>query len=186
MKKFVLNALSWLREILIGIAIVLVFNIFFVASTVYNISMYKTLEEGDIVLMLRTQNVSRGDIVSFKSHLVVTESDLRTVNFIQRLFNKPGDRKNLIKRVIAEPGDLVRISEGRVYLNGTMLAEPYVQEFFAGLDFEEQRVPDDCYFVLGDNRPHSLDSRSFGFVKKEDVIGKVLFRFWPLNKLGKP
>lgn len=186
MKKVIINIIMWLKEILIGIAIVLIFNIFFVASTVYNISMYSTLEEGDVVLMLRTQNVAKGDIVSFRSHLVVTESDLESVNFIQRFFNKPGDRKNLIKRVIAEPGDLVRISDGRVYLNGSQLAEPYVREFYEELDFEEQRVPEGHYFVLGDNRPHSLDSRSFGFIKKEDIIGKTIFRFWPLNKLGKP
>lgn len=177
---------SWLKEIIIVVIVALIFNFFFVVSTVYNVSMYPTLEDGDIVLLSRFGEINRGDIVSFKSVLTITDADVRSLNFLQRLFNKAGDRKNLIKRVIAGPGDTVEIAGGRVYLNGGLLTEPYVKEFFKEKDFPETKLPADSYFVVGDNRPHSFDGRDFGFVRREDIIGKVLFRFWPLNKLGKP
>lgn len=166
--------------------VVLIFNFFFVVSTVYNVSMFPTLEDGDIVLLSKIGEIHRGDIVSFQSVLTITEADIRNINFLQRLFHKVGDRKNLIKRVIAGPGDTVSIREGNVYLNGGLLTEPYVKEVYLTKDMEDVKVPEDSYFVIGDNRAHSFDSRDFGFVPRRDMIGKALFRFWPLNKLGKP
>lgn len=186
MSKFWKGVLSWLKEILILAAVLLIFNTFFVVSTVYNVSMYPTLQDGNIVLLSKFGEIRRGDIVSFRSVLTINQQDLESINFLQRIFNKEGDRKILIKRVIAGPGDMVAISEGKVYLNGVVLHEPYVKEIYDGKDMEEQKVPEDSYLLLGDNRPRSFDGRDFGFVKREDIIGKVLFRFWPLNRLGKP
>lgn len=186
MSKFWKAILSWVKEIIIIIAVIMVFNLFFVFSTVYNVSMYPTLQDGDIVLLAKFGEVGHGDIVSFKSMLKITKRDLESINFLQRIFNREGDRKILIKRVLAVPGDTIAIKDGKVYRNGVVMYEPYVKEIYDGKDFEEQVVPADSYFLVGDNRPRSFDGRDFGFVKKEDIIGKVLFRFWPLNRIGKP
>ncbi|MDO4754197.1 MAG: signal peptidase I [Bacillota bacterium] len=186
MNNFWKAALGWVKELLIVVVVVVVFNLFFVVSTVYNVSMYPTLQDRDIVLLAKFGEIKQGDIVSFRSMLTLSKRDLASVNFFQRLFNREGDRKVLIKRVLACPGDTIAIKEGKVYLNGVVLYEPYVKEIYEGKDFEEQVVPENSYFLVGDNRPRSFDGRDFGFVKKEDIIGKVLFRFWPLNRMGKP
>lgn len=186
MSKFLKAVLGWVKEIAIIVVVIVVFNMFFVFSTVYNVSMYPTLQDGDIVLLAKFGEIKHGDIVSFKSILTITQRDLESINFLQRIFNKEGDRKILIKRVIAIPGDTVAIKDGKVYRNGIVLHEPYVKEIYDSKDFEEQVVPPGSYFLVGDNRPRSFDGRDFGFVTREDIIGKVWFRFWPLNRIGKP
>ena len=129
-------------------------------------SMTPTLEDGQFVMAVKTNSFQPGDITAF-------------------YYNN----KILIKRVIASAGDWVDISEdGSVYVNGVLLEEPYIQEKALGecnIELPYQ-VPDGKVFVMGDDRPVSLDSRTtaVGPVSKEQVLGRVVFRVWPLSSFG--
>jgi len=99
------------------------------------------------------------------------------------VFKHPRNELNLIKRVIGLPGDMVEINGGRVRVNGIALDEPYIQD--APNYDNSWVVPDDQYFVLGDNRNNSSDSHSWGFLPKDHLLGKALFVYWPPNRWGK-
>jgi signal peptidase I len=103
------------------------------------------------------------------------------------VFRYPRDPdRDFIKRVIGIPGDHIRVENGLVYVNGVQLDEDYISDP-SGRDLEgEQIVPPESYFVLGDNRPNSSDSRSWGFVPEENIIGKAMLSYWPLSELGGP
>ena len=128
-------------------------------------SMEPTLVNGDIVLLTKTTAFGRGDICGFA-----------------------WNNKILIKRVIGIPGDWIEIdTDGTVYLNGEKLDEPYAQQIAFGecdLEFPFQ-VPQEQYFVLGDMRESSIDSRNtlVGCVENEQIIGKIFFRIWPLKNM---
>ena len=128
-------------------------------------SMEPTLTNGDVVLLTKTTAFDRGDICGFS-----------------------WNNKVLIKRVIGAPGDWIEIdADGTVYLNGKKLDEPYAQRIAFGecdLEFPFQ-VPQEQYFVLGDMRESSIDSRNtlVGCVTKEQIIGKIFFRIWPLKEM---
>ena len=93
--------------------------------------------------------------------------------------------KSYIKRVIAVGGDRVAIDDGRVYVNGQRLREPYVPaDFRDGRSMDEITVPKGSYFVLGDHRSSSSDSRDFGPVAQKYIYGKAVFVYWPMDKLG--
>ena len=129
-------------------------------------SMTPTLHEGQIVLSLKGSHFEKGDLVAFYL-----------------------GNKLLVKRVLAGPADVVNITEdGTVYINGEEQAEPYVSEKALGecdLDFPYQ-VPESRYFLLGDHRKTSVDSRSsaVGCVAEEQIVGKIVFRVWPLADFG--
>lgn len=100
------------------------------------------------------------------------------------VFRFPRDPdRDFIKRVIGLPGDTVQLIDGAVLVNGVKLKETYVNGG-AHSDFGPQVVPDKQYFVLGDNRPNSSDSRSWGFVPEANIIGQAMFSYWPLEDLG--
>jgi signal peptidase I len=93
--------------------------------------------------------------------------------------------KSYIKRVIAVPGDTVEVKDGTVYINGKPLAESYVpQEYRDHVSKDLQTVPPDQYFVLGDHRSSSNDSRSWGMVPRSFIYGKAVFVYWPLDRMG--
>ena len=97
------------------------------------------------------------------------------------------DTKYLIKRVIGMPGDSVMIVDSKLYINGVEYKEDYlakglVYDDFKLSDLGYSKIPEGMYLVLGDNRPKSKDSREIGLIKKEDIIGKISFRFWPFNR----
>ncbi len=182
MKK---EMLEWLKSFAVALAIVLVFKMFFGTTVVYSTSMFPTLVEKDVLLLQKTKTIERGDIVSFKSQLTLTEDDIASLNGVQKLFVNNNTQKNLIKRVIGLPGDSIEVKEGIVKLNGEVLNEEYVSSENVGDVYIEQ-IPEGQYFMMGDNRGVSLDSRSelVGLIHQKDLIGKVLFRIWPLQKIG--
>jgi signal peptidase I len=85
--------------------------------------------------------------------------------------------------VIAISGDTISIRDGKLTLNGEVLVEPYIDNFILG-KFEEITVPDDTVFVLGDNRNHSSDSRFWGPLPIDYVVGKAVFVYWPFSEIG--
>ena len=123
------------------------------------------LNDGDIILLTKIYSITPGDLICFN-----------------------WNDKSLLKRVIACPGDWVTIEEtGRVYVNGALLDEPYVSEYSLGesdISYPFQ-VPESSYFVMGDERASSLDSRSslVGCVKADQIIGEGLLRVRPLGSL---
>ena len=145
---------------------VLVATLWLPVLQIYGSSMYPTLQDGEIIFSVKTAEFEPGDIVAF-------------------YFNN----KSLIKRVIAGPGDWGNMAEdGTVSVNGEVLEEPYLTETAYGdTDIElPYQVPDGKIFVMGDHRATSVDSRNtaVGCVAQEQVVGKILFRVWPLNQMG--
>lgn len=176
---------EWLKSFAIAIIIVLIFNIFFATTVVYSTSMYPTLIEKDILLLKRTHDVQSGDIVSFRTDLMLSENDIQSLNPIQKLFASVNPSKNLIKRVIGLPGDSVDIVNGDVFINGEKLQEIYVSSNTNG-DVHIESIPDGKYFLMGDNRAVSLDSRDsqVGLIDGEKIIGRAIFRLYPLTRFG--
>ena len=145
---------------------VLVATLWLPVLQIYGSSMTPTLQDGEIVFSVKTTNMDSGDIVAF-------------------YYNN----KILVKRVIAGPGDWVDIApDGTVSVNGTELEEPYLQEkAFGDADIAfPYQVPDGRIFVMGDHRATSVDSRhvTVGCVAEEQIVGKIVLRVWPLDRLG--
>ena len=133
---------------------------------IYGSSMTPTLSEGEFVVSLKGARFQQGDLVSF---------------YI--------GNKLLVKRVIAVPGDWVNISEdGTVYVNNEELTEPYIDEkAFGQCDLQlPYQVPESSYFLMGDHRESSVDSRNsaVGAVTHEQIVGKIVFCVWPLERFG--
>lgn len=124
-------------------------------------SMRKTLEDGDILLLYKMAKFERNDII------VLDEKE---------------DEEIIIKRIIALPGETIKIQNGKIYIND----KEYNDEFAYGdtSDYEQVTLDEDEYFILGDNRLISKDSRYFGTITEDEIIGKVVFRFWPFSKIG--
>lgn len=177
--------IEWLKALGFAIVIVFVINIFIGTTTVYNTSMFPTLHEKDMALLIKVGDIEAGDIVSFKSDIPINDGDVEQLNFIQKLFINDNSTKNLIKRVIGVPGDEVLVADGEVYVNGELLDESYVSSYTSGEAYYEE-IPEGFYFAMGDNRKVSLDSRSssVGLVSEEDVIGKAIFRIFPFSGFG--
>lgn len=145
---------------------VLVATLWLPVLQIYGNSMTPTLQDGEILFSLKTSDLEQGDVVAF-------------------YYNN----KILVKRVIAGPGDWVDITEdGTVFVNGIELNEPYIAEkAFGDADIElPYQVPEDKIFVMGDHRATSVDSRhtAVGCVAEEQVVGKIIFRIWPWERIG--
>ena len=177
--------IEWGKAFIFAAVVVFIFNIFFGTTTVFSTSMYPTLIEKDIVLLTKLGEPERGDIVSFKSDLAIGKESLKLLNPIQRLMVNEDSKKNLIKRVIGLPGDEIKVSDGQVYVNGVLLNEPYISSYTTGEVYIEA-LGDNMYFLMGDNRTGSLDSRSdsVGPVDGNTIFGKVLVRIFPFNRMG--
>jgi len=183
MSKVKREIFEWVQAIVITLVIFLIYNFFFATTTVYNTSMYPTLVEKNMLFMVKLGHIESGDIVSFKSELTLSRNDYDSLNILQKILHKEGERKNLIKRVIAGPNDTIEIKDGVVRVNGVVIDEPYISSV-TNKNVSLQTVPEGKIFVMGDNRSVSYDSRDLGFIAEEDIIGKVIFRFMPLNKIG--
>ena len=168
-KSFKKELLEWVQAIVIAVVLALVIRSFvFTVVRVDGQSMEPTLQHNDRMIVWRLgYEPERDDIV---------------------IFNPPGYEKNVywIKRVIATEGQHVEIDYARnsVYVDGEKIDEPYLGEemrALAHLPITEIDVPEDCVFVLGDNRNHSTDGRVIGPVSEDRIVGKAVVRFWPFG-----
>lgn len=166
-KKAGREMLSWIRELVIALAIVLVIRTFlFSIITVDGSSMQETLQGGDrlyvSLLTARMQGYERGDVV---------------------ICYYPGRTDRCVKRIIGLPGDTVEITGGTVLVNGEVLEEEYI-DHPARYSYPSVTLAEDEYFVLGDNRPISHDSHSADVGPVKRIEGKVRFVIWPLSRMG--
>jgi signal peptidase I len=165
-------ALLWLRDLMLSVLIALVVILFlFQPVRVEGTSMMPSLVDQERIFInkfsyrLGLTPIHRGDTV---------------------VFWFPGDpSKSYIKRVIGIPGDTVEIVHGEVFVNGVKIAEPYVPEEYRDHgSMAPLTVPAEEYFVLGDHRSSSNDSRTWGTVPRRFIYGKAVFSYWPLHRLG--
>jgi signal peptidase I len=163
-------SLAWLRDVFASIA-VSVFIILFLYQPV-------RVEGTSMVPMLQDQDRL------FINKLAYRMGEVRHSDVV--VFHYPRDlTKSYIKRVIALPGDRLRIEHGRVYVNGIQLSEPYVPARYADERSQpEMTVPSSEYFVMGDHRSISSDSRDFGTVDRSLIYGKASFVYWPFDQAG--
>jgi signal peptidase I len=168
--KLALELKSWFRDILFAFAIAIFIVIFVVQPVkVEGTSMQPRLVDQERIFVnrfiYRFKDVQRSDVV---------------------VFWYPKDRsKSFIKRVLGIPGDEVEIRRGVVYVNGIHVPEPYLKpEFQDYRSFRNMIVPPGQYFVLGDHRNSSNDSRNWGFVERQLIYGKAIFSYWPVSRVG--
>ena len=161
----------WLRDLVVSLAISAFIIIFLYQPVkVEGTSMMPSLEDQERIFVnkfvYRLEPIERGDIV---------------------VFRYPRDpSKSYIKRVIGMQGDDIRIDGGQVYVNGKALDESYVpSEYTDQRSYPDIVVPPHCYFVLGDHRSMSNDSRDFGSVNQSFIYGKAVFGYWPMEKMGR-
>lgn len=173
MDKFIKE---WVPYIVIIIVVVLIRTYIVTPVIVRGDSMYNTLEDGEVLFLskitYRMEDIKRYDIVVVEDF----DDDL------------------IIKRVIGLPGDKIEYIDGTLYINGEVTEDEYSDYVMDDFDVNsiceitdiecDGVIPEDMYLVLGDNRRISADSRVKGLIKKEQILGKTIFRIWPLNKIG--
>lgn len=169
--RFILDIII-IMAIIVGIYYLL-FSFVFSNETVSGPSMEPTFQDKDRIVALRHFDLKRNDIVILKA---------------------PDEKNALyIKRVIGLPGDMVTSKNDKLYINGKQVDEPYLHnslesqahkqgELYTNNFTLRRRVPKNSYFVMGDHRNVSKDSRYFGFIKRKAIVGEVKWRYWPLNQ----
>ena len=203
------NILEWIYCIIIAVVIAILIKYFVGTPTIVKqTSMWPTLEQNDRLILNRLPRTfgkmpERGDIITFEAPsnndtgLLATDIE----NPVAKYDNEPTTwwgkfiydvleigKESYIKRVIALPGEHVEIKEGKVYINGEELDEPYLKDDVitepTGV-LNDFIVPENTVFAMGDNREGSKDCRAFGCIPLGKIESKVVIRFWPLNKFGK-
>lgn len=173
MNKYVKELIEWIKVFAFAIVLAFILQIFVSPTIVRGQSMYPTLDNNNYLLINKVAYINdkpqKGDIIVFESHLETGE----------------GKHKDLVKRVIAVEGDEIEVFDGTVYINNKEQDEVYINGDYTD-GFVDTVVPEGYVFVMGDNRPNSLDSRSdeVGFINvEEDIIGRVFIRLFPFNKI---
>ena len=160
---------GWVRDIFVAAVAAVLIVVFVVQPVkVEGTSMAPHLADQERIfvnkLSYRFSNIERGDVVVF--------------------WYPRNPAKSFIKRVIGVPGETVEIKQGVVYVNGRRLEEPYLRQEYQDHDYHTTKVPQAQYFVLGDRRNSSNDSRNWGCVPRRNIFGKAVFRYWPVSKAG--
>ena len=202
------DIIEWIVCILVALILALLIRYFIGTPTVVKQSSMKpTLIENQRLILnrwTRTTNKmpERGDIITLEAPSEKYVYDYDENNVIARYENEPTNwfdkfvyyfleigKESYIKRVIALPGEHLEIKDGKVYINGEELDEPYLQEGVvttvdSNQPYYDLVVPENCVFVMGDNRTASTDSRAFGCIPLEKIESTVAIRIWPLSKWG--
>jgi signal peptidase I len=168
-----LGAFSLLRDIAISVVLAVVLIVFIYQPVkVEGTSMMPGLTDQERIFINKYTYKLGNDAIA-REDLVV--------------FNYPYDpTQSYIKRIIGIPGDTIEIEDGTVIVNGQKISEPYVpEEYRDHRSTPKQKIPKDHYFVLGDHRSSSNDSRVWGFVDRKEIYGKAVFIYWPPNKMGR-
>ena len=205
------DILEWVYCIIIAVVLALLVRYFVGTPTIVKQpSMYPTLKEDQRLILNRLDRTfnktpQRGDIVTFEApsenYIPYSEADLENpvavynndedMNVFEKFAYKVLEINKIsyIKRVIALPGEHVKIEDGYVYINGKRLEEDYLQEGIITDDlqgaFVDITVPEGYVYCLGDNRSKSTDCRRFGCIPIDKIEGKVVLRFWPFDVFGK-
>lgn len=183
--------LSWIKSIGIALALAVLINVFvFEMTGVDGDSMNPTLEHGDRLFAVKINQVFK-NIPKHGSIVIVDGNTMRDRTIIDEIKDsaivstilRRKNRDLLIKRVIGVPGDVLEFRDNRLYRNGELLEEDYINEEMI-MGNETIKVPEDHVFVMGDNRNNSKDSRAIGPVPLKNVRAKVLIRLYPFNKIG--
>ena len=160
-----------IRYIIFIVVVLLVVNYVFSLQQVIGVSMNPQLKDGDILILNKIKyrffDVERGDIVAVQ---------FKDTNYI-------------VKRIIGLPGDTISIKNNQIYINGNLYEEDYLSKDVITEDFEltelgYDKIPDGYYFVMGDNRTNSTDSRSFGTVSRDQILGKTSLTIFPFSRFG--
>ena len=202
------DIIEWIVCIIVAFVLALLITYFVGTPTIVKQpSMMDTLQPNQRLILNRISRTinempERGDIITFESPDINPEN-YDPNNVVAQYSYSPsnwfGDfvyyfleinKESYIKRVIALPGEHLEIKDEKVYINGEELNEPYLKEGVTTKINDKNPycnliVPENCVFVMGDNRDHSTDSRAFGCIPLEKIEGKVWIRFWPLNLFGK-
>jgi signal peptidase I len=171
------QAIEWVVVIVLAVVLALLVRSY-VVQTYYipSGSMEPTLQVGDRILVIklayRVTSPATGDVVVFKA-----PPDEATACGSDGVVD-------LVKRIVAVPGQVIVSKGNRIYVNGKLLQQPWTHKALLGKPIDRQIIKPDQYFVLGDNRPNSCDSRVWGQVPRSDFIGKAVLVFWPLHDFG--
>ena len=172
-EKFKKELIEWIKVIATALVFAFIITQFIRPTLVRGESMYPTLVENDYLIINRMAykigEPKDGDIIVFKTDLL----------------QEDGTHKDLVKRVIATEGDHLVIKDFKVYVNEKLVEEPYINGQYTTGDIDII-IPENKIFAMGDNREKSLDSRyeEVGLVKEKDIMGKVMIRLFPFNKIG--
>lgn len=147
--------------IVIVLVVVLIRTFIITPVRVDGDSMKNTLKNGDILLLYKLGSINRLDII---------------------VLDEEKDNEKIIKRVIGLPGETVAIKKGKIYINDKVIDDKYA--YGETSDYDKVTLEDDEYFILGDNRLISKDSRYFGPIKENEIKGKIVFRLFPFTKIG--
>ncbi len=170
---------EWLGIILVALSAAFlirayVFQTFYIPS----VSMVPTLQVGDRIIVSKLStafgDINRGDVIVFKHPPR------------EQCGGDTGPNSDLVKRIIGMPGDELTSRNNTIYVNGKKLVEHWQHDPNLGSDIGYVKVPEGQYFMMGDNRPSSCDSRMWGTLPKSLVVGKVVLRIWPLSHFGHP
>lgn len=168
------EAIEWIKILATALVFAFIITQFVRPTLVKGESMYPTLKEGNYLIINRmaykTGEPKYGDIIVFSTQLL----------------QEDGNKKDLVKRVIAVEGDHIKIQDSQVYINDKLIDEPYIHNNYTEGNID-MVIPKDKVFAMGDNREKSLDSRyeDVGLVDEKDIMGKIMIRLFPFNKIGK-